>query len=218
MKRTHCHSEPVILLEAKPLWDLAESLGISQELKAYLRDGDDSPAAVRLAICQHFPEFISTLEAVEGIFLAATDFVNACLSNALKQAPVYTPPRASTEALVQVAVLKKKKEEVLLRDKEGRKALIERCSFQKDLLSKEEYTPRWLSDYKIVGQPVTPSDVPDLFSTYSTIYHCLSEWGMDTLLDLLHADNYLAFGIRNESKRSEECVRFKVITNEPYNL
>lgn len=212
-------SEPVIALEEKALWDFALSVGISQELKAVLPAEDwNNPPAVRLAICQHFPEFIATLEAVEGTYLAATEFVNACLTTVLRQAPIFNPytPRPGGEVIAKKTATKKKKEDTILRDKEGRSALIERCSSRRDVLGKVDYSPKWLSDYKVIGQPLTACDVPNIFSTYNTIYYCLTEWGMDTLLDLLHSEGFLAFGIRNDTVKSEECMRFKVITNEPF--
>lgn len=215
---------PVIELDADRLWVVCDHLGISQELRSHLPPTHaNNASSLRHAIVTLHPEFVDVLHGVEETFLAATVFVNAALGAILAQAPgcVVTPPvdvPRPPPALVQSPVSKKMKEESTKKAKTlaERTALINRCSSHRDVLGTRDYGRSYMSRFTIIGTAMRASDAMDEIANYNTIYHCTSLWGMEDLLDMLHDEDFLAFGICDEAKKSEECVRYKVITNEPF--
>lgn len=224
MKRpiSEATASPVIELDADRLWLVCEHLGISQELQNYIPPADaTNPSSIRTAIVDLHPEFVEVLHGVEGTFLAATVFLNSALYAILAQAP-RRPPSADSVQIGQTPTLspvsKKTKEDSLRKGKTAaeRTALIDRCCSQRDVLGTKDYGRGYMSRFRIVGTALRASDAMQDIANYNTIYHCSSQWGMEELVDMLQDEGFLAFGICDEAKKSEECVRYKVITNEPF--
>jgi hypothetical protein len=235
MKRVQPDNEiekPVYLFDAGKLWQFAEQMGISQELKDQLQERAwTDPEILRTYIALMHPRDFEVLKAVERTYEIGTNFMHHILHDLFHVAllppsaapvtvPVETPPPVANEDIQKKGAQTKKKRGVDTTTTKlvggDRTDLIRRHTTRRDILGNADYSREWLSRFAVIGQPVRASDALSDFSTYTTIYHCCTAWGMEEIITLLQDEGYLAFGIRDDTNKSEECVRYKVITNEPY--
>lgn len=212
-------------LDSVRLDEFCRGMGISQELWAKLTEEQYRDQIIlREAIRQDFPVHFEVLCKIEETYHAACVFVNSALNSIVECGklgiipagpPAFlTPSPPAAEPPTKKGGEKKKNPPA----QNNRDKTIARCVTQADWLNSRDHSREWLSRFSVIGQAVRAMDVLPDFDTYTTIYHCISYSAMEDMRDMLQDEGYLAFGIRDDSNKSEECVRYKVITNEPFRV
>lgn len=225
MKRTVEESETVHCFSVTHLWQFCEQAGITQELKKDIPEEVQNDAdVVRLCLQVKYPKVYELLKITEHTYELGTFFMQSVLNNMFRVANIYLqettkelPPSkiAPVTAAVQPqkSAPKKNKGDPKTAD---RTEVLNKYAIRRDILGKKDYGPDWLAKFAVVGTAVRAHSILTDYSQYTTIYHCYNAWGMEEIVNLLQDEGFLAFGIRDDVNKSEECVRYKVITNEPY--
>lgn len=225
MKRTVEESESTYCFSITHLWEFCEHVGITQELKKDIpEEVQNDPEVVRLCLQSKYPKVYEFLRITEHTYELGTFFMQSVINNMFRVASIYrpeTPKELPPQKTVPVAAAvptqksapKKSKGDAKIAD---RAELINRYTIRRDILGKKDYGSDWLAKFAVIGTAVRAHSILADYSQYTTIYHCYNAWGMEEIVNLLQDEGYLAFGIRDDVNKSEECVRYKVITNEPY--
>lgn len=227
-------SEPTVLNHER-MWQFCDQLSIATEVRSQLMQCDwEDSHIIRAVLELNFPREFEVLVTIESVCVRAQNFVQGCFADIFALAnhptvggrllPIVLPPITPTPSSEEEKK-KKGREQKKSRGVDttttklvggDRADLIRRHTSGRDILGEKDYGQNWLSKFVVIGTPMNAHDVLSDFETYTTIYHCCTQWGMEEVITILQDEGHLAFGIRDDSNKSEECVRYKVITNEPF--
>lgn len=217
--------------EAGHIWSIvgAISKSVQAELRASIDEDDqDNITFLRQQLATYYPPVFVACDAIEQVYVQANSMLDAQARRlvAVAKASVATETKREAEDQVKIkrAGKRTKVDETRkpagfdaynIREEDRQKAFAQYYS-KRDLWSPDEYNADWLKKYVIPGSKIAPSQVLCQYDLYKTIYHCTGKWGMETLIDILTEAGHQAIGIRDETQKFEDMLRYKVVTSEPF--
>lgn len=217
--------------EAVTVWSLVGEISksVQAELRASIDESDqDDIAFLRKHLATYYPPIFAACDAIEQVYVHANLMLDAQARRLIAVAKAAMAMEAKREVEDQVKIKRAGKrtksdetrkpagfDAYTIRDEDRQKAFAQYYS-KRDLWSPDEYNADWLKKYVIPGSKIAPSQVLCQYDLYKTIYHCTGKWGMETLIDILTEAGHQAIGIRDETQKFEDMLRYKVVTSEPF--
>lgn len=220
-----------VQLEVGHIWNLIGEISkpIQADLRASIDENDqDNLPFIRQHLATYYPPIFVACDAVEQVYVHANSMIDAQAQRIVAVAKASVATEAKREAQdhpkIKRAGKRNKTEEdpklagfdaYNIKDEDRQKALTQYYS-KRDLWSSDEYNTVWLKNFVIPGAKIPPVQILCQYDVYKTIYHCTGKWGMETLIDILKDAGHQVIGIRDESRKFEDCLRYKVVTSEPF--
>jgi len=220
-----------VQLDSDLVWNIVGEISksLQAELRASIDESDQGNLPfVRQHLATYYPPVFRACDAIEQAYIDANAMVTAQAQRVIAVARTSLTPEGKREAGERPQNKKAPKrtkggeplkpagfDAYAIPEENKRKALAQYYS-KRDLWSPDEYNAEWLRDYVLHGSKSCPADLLCQYDVFKTIYHCTGKWGMETLIDVLTDAGHRAIGIRDDTKKFEDCLRYKVVTSEPF--